>query len=312
MSEAALHLATRRFRYNSTQMHRRDLLTALASTALAAAQTTPSGRIARKGRIKQSCFTRSLATGPNAPRMSLDDMLQLGQRLGAVGFDMLPPAQWPQLKKYGLMSTMGTGGGVAIETGIIHKEMHADMAKSLATFIDTCAAAGCPNVLIAGGQRKGLSYTEGADNAVAFLNTVKGHAEEKGVTLCLEVMNDKYQNPSIGRVDQVGNHLSWVADVCQRVNSPRVKILFDIYHVQIMDGNVAENIKTAFPLIGHFHTAGVPGRHELDETQELNYSFIFRTIADLGYTGFVAHEYDPTPGRDPVQLLEKVFAIADV
>src|SRR5580692_6513137 len=167
-------------------MHRRDLLTVLASTALAAAQTSSANRVARKGRIKQSCFTRSLNPGPNGPKLSLDDMLQVGARLGAAGFDMLPPAQWPLLKKYGLMSTMGTGGGVTIENGIIHKEMHEDLVKSLVPFIDTCAASGCPSVLIAGGQRKGLSYAEGADNAVAFLNRVKGHAEEKGVTLCVE------------------------------------------------------------------------------------------------------------------------------
>src|SRR5580704_17657682 len=118
-------------------MNRRHMLTALASTALAAAQTTPSSRIARKGRIKQSCFTRSLASGPNRPKMSMDEMMLLGARLGAAGFDMLPPAQWPLLKKYGLMSTMGTGGGVTIENGIIHKEMHEDLVKSLVPFIDT-------------------------------------------------------------------------------------------------------------------------------------------------------------------------------
>jgi hydroxypyruvate isomerase len=101
-------------------------------------------------------------------------------------------------------------------------------------------------------------------------------------------------------------------DVCTRVNSARVKILFDIYHAQIMDGNIVANIKSAFPLIGHFHTGGVPGRNELDDTQELNYKFILKTIADLGYSGYVAHEYDPTPGRDPLQSLEKVFEIADV
>ena len=106
----------------------------------------------------------------------------------------------------------------------------------------SCATGGCPDILIAGGQRNGLSYAEAAENAVAFLNRVKSHAEEKGVTLCLEVMNDKYKNPAMGQVDQAGNHLAWVVDVCQRVNSPRVKILFDIYHVQIMDGNVVENI----------------------------------------------------------------------
>jgi hydroxypyruvate isomerase len=293
-------------------MHRRHLLTALASTALAAAQTPGSPRAPRKGRIKQSCFTRSLTSVPEDPRMPLDRMFQIGAQLGAAGFDLLPPAQWPLLKPHGLIPTMATGGGATIENGIIHKEMHQDQVASLGPFIDACAAEGCPNILIPGGQRKGLSYAEGAANAVEFLNRVKGRAEEKGVTLCLEIMNDKYRNPAIGRIDQVGNHLSWVADVVERVNSPRVKILFDIYHVQIMDGNVVENIKAVFPMIGHFHTAGVPGRHELDETQELNYGFIFRAIADLGYTGYVAHEYDPAPGRDPVQMLEKVFAIAGV
>lgn len=288
------------------------MLTALASTALAAAQTTPGNRIARKGRIKQSFFTRALATGPGQPKMTPEEMIQVGARLGAAGFDMMPPSQWPLLKKYGLICCIGSGGGVSIENGIIHKEMHDDMVKSLEPFIDTCAAGGCPNILIAGGQRKGLSIAEGTANALTFLNRVKGKAEEKGVNLCLEIMNDKYQNPAIGRVDQIGNHIAWVADIVQKVNSPRVKILFDIYHVQVMDGNIVEHIKTYFPLIGHFHTAGVPGRHELDENQEINYSYVFRTIADLGYTGYVAHEYDPTPGRDPVQLLEKVAALADV
>ncbi len=264
-------------------------------------------KIQRKGRIKQSLFTRSLA----GSKLSPEEMFQLGARLGAFAFDMAPVAQWPLLKKNGLICAIGSGG-VTIEQGIIHRELHDDTVKSLTAFIDTCSAAGTPSILIAGGQRKGLSYTEGATNAVEFLNRVKGHAEEKGVNLCLEIMNDKYTNPSIGRVDQVATHLSWIVDVIQRVNSPRVKILCDIYHVQIMDGNVAENIKTLMPMIGHFHTAGVPGRHELDENQELNYPFIFRTIADLNYTGYVAHEYDPTPGKDPVQLLEKVVALADV
>lgn len=292
-------------------MNRRHLLTTLASAAAvsAAAQTASSQtKIARKGRIKQSFFTRSLA----GSKLSPEEMFALGARLGALSFDMVPQAQWPLLKKNGLICAIGSGGGVSIENGIIHKEMHDEMAKSLETFIDQCAANGVPSILIAGGQKKGLSIAEGTTNALAFLNRMKGHAEEKGVNLCVEVMNDKYTNPSIGRVDQIGNHVGWVADLVSKVNSPRVRILFDIYHVQIMDGNVVENIKTYMPLIGHFHTAGVPGRHELDENQELNYSFIFRSIADLGYIGYVAHEYDPTPGKDPVALLEKTAAVADV
>ena len=295
-------------------MHRRQLLTALASTAAIAAAQTPSssGPIARKGRIKQACFARNLNPGPNRPQMSPDDMYALAARLGAAGFDFLPPDQWPLLKKHGLIPTLGTGGGVTIENGIAHREMHDESAKALTAFIDACAAAGCPNIQIPGGQRRGLAYGECANNGVEFLNRVKGHAEEKGVNLCVEVFNDKYQNPAIGRVDQASNHIAWVIDVVQRVNSPRVRVLFDIYHVEIMDGNVVENIKSCFPLIAHFHTAGVPGRHEPDENQEINYPFILRTIADLGYKGYVAHEYDPTPGKDPAQALEKVIGLCDV
>jgi hydroxypyruvate isomerase len=294
-------------------MHRRELLTALASTAaLAAAQAQPPGRIARKGRIKQTCFTRSLVSGANGPQMSPDEMYALAARLGAVGFDFLPPDQWPLLKKHGLIPSLGTGGGVTLENGIVHKEVHADAAKSLTAFIDQCAAAGCPNIQIPGGQRRGLSYAECATNGVEFLNRVKGHAEEKGVNLCVEIFNDKYQNPALGRVDQACNHLAWVVDVVQRASSPRVRVLFDIYHVQIMEGNVVENMKAIFPLIAHFHTAGVPGRHEPDENQELNYPFILKTIADLGYKGYVAHEYDPTPGKNPAEMLEKVITLCDV
>ena len=296
-------------------MNRRQAITALASTAAAAAAGTQLGAqttAGKKRRIKQSFFTRAFATGPNQPKISFEDMVAVGKRLGAFGFDMVPQTQWPILKQNGMICCIGSGGGVAIETGIIHKEMHDEMAKTLEAFIDQCAANGVPSILIAGGQKKGLSISEGTANALTFLNRMKGHAEEKGVNLCLEIMNDKYTNPSIGRVDQIGNHIDWVADVVSKVNSPRVKILFDIYHVQVMDGNVAEHIKQYMPLIGHFHTAGVPGRHELDENQELNYRYIFQTIADLGYQGYVAHEYDPTAGKDPVQLIEKVFAVADV
>jgi hydroxypyruvate isomerase len=239
-------------------------------------------------------------------------MCREAARLGAVGFDGVPPERWPILRKFGLISTMALGGGMTFENGIIQKQLETDLVKSLGEFIDNCATQGCPSAAIIGGQRKGMSYAEGADNAVAFLNRVKGRAEDKNVNLCLEVMNNKYQDPALGRSDQICDHLDWAVEVCSRVDSPRVKILFDIYHVQIMDGNIAANIKAHLPLLGHFHTAGVPGRHEIDETQELNYGFIFRRIADLGYTGYIAHEYDPTPGRDPIKMLEKVFAITDV
>ncbi|MGD1097086.1 MAG: TIM barrel protein [Bryobacteraceae bacterium] len=274
---------------------------------MARAQDPGPARVSRKGRLKQSFFTRAFGPG-----MRLDDMCREAARLGAVGFEALPSDQWPTLQRFGLLCTLGLGGGMTVENGIIQPQLQNDLVTSMEGFIDTCAAQGCPNIALAGGQRRGMSYAKGADNAVAFLNRVKHHAEDKRVTLVLEVTNTKYEDPVLGRKDQVCDHLDWAAEVCTRVNSPRVKILFDIYHIQIMDGNIAANIRAHVPLIGHFHAAGVPGRHEIDDTQELNYRFILTTIADLGFTGYLAHEYDPSPGHDPIRSLEKVMTIADV
>ena len=130
---------------------------------------------------------------------------------------------------------------------------------------------------------------------MAFLNKVKAQAEDKGVTICMEYLNSK-----VNHKDYMFDHIAWGVDVMKRVNSPRVKILFDIYHAQIMDGDIVRNIRDNFQWIGHFHTGGNPGRHDIDETQELNYHFIAQAIADLNFTGFMSHEYSPAPGHDPI------------
>ena len=125
-------------------------------------------------------------------------------------------------------------------------------------------------------------------------------------------MNTRYPDNRLGRPDQVFDHLDWGVNVMKRVNSPKMKVLFDIYHVQIADGNVVARLKDAYPYISHFHTAGVPGRNEIDETQELNYRFIAQTLVELGFTGPVSHEYRPSPGKDPIKSLEKCVEIMDV
>jgi hydroxypyruvate isomerase len=155
-----------------------------------------------------------------------------------------------------------------------------------------------------------MSSEEGADNAVAILNRVKTQAESKGVTLCMEITNSKVAADQ--RTDQIFNHLAWGLNVCRRVNSPRVRIVYDIYHVQISDGDVTRNLRDNFDMICHIHVAGVPGRTEIDETQELNYRFIAHAISDLGYTGFVGHEHRPGPGRDPVASLERCFEVLNI
>jgi hydroxypyruvate isomerase len=290
-------------------MRRREFVSAaaLVGAATVAHSQTGAPSAPNKGRLKQS-----VTSFPFDPKLSFEDRCRLAAQLGIVGFDLVGPKDWPTLKKYGLIPTMAPPGGVTMEDGMIHKEAHEKSLVSLGAAIDECAAGGCPNIITVGGQRRGMSNAEGADNAVAFLNRIKSRAEDKGVTICLEVMNSKLQDPLLGRKDQICDHIAWGVDVVSRVNSPRVKILCDIYHVQIMDGDVTRNIQQNFQWIAHFHTGGVPDRHELDETQELNYRFIAKSIADLGYTGYIAHEFRPAPGRDPLQSLKQAIDIITV
>ena len=290
-------------------MDRRAFLATLAASAAAASVDAQPAARARKGRIKQALMR--FAFGP-APTLTFDDMCREAARLGYVGFDLTGPPDWPTLEKHGLICTMAPAMGVTIRDGLIRPELHQAIERSMHEEIDLCAARKFPNIITVGGERRGIGYEEGKEHCAALLNRVKSHAEDQGITICIEVVNSKYKDPEYGRADAIFDRLAWGADVCRRVNSPRVKMLFDIYHVQIMEGDVCANIREYFPLIAHFHTAGVPGRHEIDETQELNYRFVAQTIADLGFSGYVAHEYRPTPGRDPLESLRRTAEIMDV
>jgi hydroxypyruvate isomerase len=282
-------------------MRRRELIAGLSATA-ALAQTTPAP-VQRKGRLKQSVTRGVFARG-----MSLEDSCREAARLGCKGFDLIGPADWPTLKKYGLVPAMyppGPGGN--IPDALNRKENHDKLEASMHAAIDEAKANDVPNIITFSGNRKGMDDREGADNCVAFLNRIKAHAEDKGVTVCMEYLNSK-----VNHKDYMFDHIAWGVDVMKRVNSPRVKILYDIYHAQIMDGDIVRNIRDNYQWIGHFHTGGNPGRHDIDETQELNYRFIAQAIADLGFTGFIAHEYSPAPGHEPIATLNKAMEICDV
>jgi hydroxypyruvate isomerase len=290
-------------------VRRRDFLTSVAVAGAATVVQAQPPTVARKGRIKQALMRVNFGAGST---LTFDDMCREAARAGFYGFDLVGPPDWPTLKKYGLACTMAPAMGVTIRDGLIRPALHEAIEKSMHEEIDLCASNGWPNIITVGGERKGMSDAEGQEHSTALLNRVKAHAEDKGVTICIEVVNSKYTDPNFGRADAIFDHLEWGAEVCRRVNSPRVKILCDIYHVQIMEGDVCANIRKYFPLIAHFHSAGVPGRHEPDATQELNYRFIASTIADLGFTGYIAHEYRPSPGKDPVVNLRRVLEIMDV
>jgi hydroxypyruvate isomerase len=281
-------------------MNRRHFIPALVGPVVLGQVAAPPKR---KGRIKQG-ITRGVF-GRDA---NIEDCCRQAAALGIRGFDLIGPADWPVLKKYGLVPSMyPPGPGGTIPDALNRKENHDRLEKSLRAGIDESAANGVPNVITFSGNRRGMADAEGADNCVDFLNKVKAQAEDKGVTICMEYLNSK-----VNHKDYMFDHIAWGVDVMKRVNSPRVKILFDIYHAQIMDGDIVRNIRDHFQWIGHFHTGGNPGRHEIDQTQELNYPFVMQAIVDLGYTGFVSHEYSPSPGHDPVQTLEKAIAICDV
>jgi hydroxypyruvate isomerase len=255
----------------------------------------------RKGRIKQGVTRGVFGRGA-----ALEDCCRDAARLGIKGFDLIGPADWPTLKKYGLVPSMYPGPGGTIPDALNRKENHERLRASLHAAIDEAAANGVPNIITFSGNRSGMPDQEGADNCVAFLDTIKSQAEDKQITICMEYLNSK-----VNHKDYMFDHIAWGVDVMKRVNSPRVKILFDIYHAQIMDGDIVRNIRDHFQWIGHFHTGGNPGRHEIDETQELNYRFVMQAIAELGYTGFVSHEYSPGPGHDPIPALVKAMDICD-
>jgi hydroxypyruvate isomerase len=286
-------------------MRRREFV--ISAVATAAAAQTPPAAPAHKGRLKQCAMRVNFD-----PKMRFEDMCRTAANLGCYGMDLIGAKDWPTLRKYGLIPTMAGSAPVTIQDGLIHKELHDSIEKGLRPVIDECAANGVPNIITVGGQRKGMSNEEGADNCVAILNRLKAQAEDKGVTICMEIMNSKLTPDTLGRLDQICDHVAWGIGVCKRVNSPRVKLLFDIYHVQVMDGDICRNIQQNFQWIGHFHTGGNPGRHELDDTQEINYRFVAKTIADLGFTGYVSHEFRPTPGRDPVESLKQALEIMSV
>jgi len=291
-------------------MRRREFLTGVAAVGTAAVvRAQPPAAVARKGRVRQALMRVNFGAGS---KLTFDDMCREAARAGFQGFDLVGPQDWPTLKKYGLVCTMAPAMGVTIRDGLIRPELHDAIEKSMRDEIDLCAANGWPNIITVGGERRGIGYEDGKAHCTALLDRIKAHAEDKGVTICIEVVNSKYTDPEFGRADAIFDHLEWGADVCRRVGSPRVKILFDIYHVQIMDGDVCANIRKYYPLIAHFHAAGVPGRHEPDATQELNYRFVASTIADLGFAGYIAHEYRPSPGRDPVENLRRVLEIMDI
>jgi hydroxypyruvate isomerase len=283
---------------------RRSLLKS-SLAGLAASQLLPStagqvsSSISRKGRIHQSvcqwCY----------PHIPLDQLAEYAAKIGLRGVDLLQPDQYEIPHRYGIICTMGYAGGGDIGKALNRVENHAAIEQAFRTNIPLAAKARVPNVITFSGNRAGMSDDEGARNTIAGLNRIKTIAEDHGVNICLELLNSKRNHP-----DYMCDHTAWGVHVMQQVNSPNVKLLYDIYHMQIMEGDLIETIRQNIQWIGHFHTGGVPGRHELDDTQEVQWDGVMRAIADTGFKGYVAHEFVPT--GDPLESLRKAADLCDV
>jgi hydroxypyruvate isomerase len=237
-------------------------------------------------------------------RIPLDDLCAAAKQFGYVSVELLSESDWPTPKKYGLGCAVANSFG-SIPVGFNRLDHHDKLVADGERLIPLAAAAGIPNIVVFSGNRAGLSDGEGIANCITGLKRLMPAAERHGVTLIMEMLNSK-----VDHKDYHADHTAWAVQVVNGVASPRFKLLYDIYHMQIMEGDVIRTIRDNWAHIAHFHTGGVPGRNEIDNSQELNYRRVMTAIADQGYTGFIGQEF--IPKREPLNSLKEAFAICDV
>jgi len=238
--------------------------------------------------------------------IALDDLCKSAREIGIASIELTGPEEWPTLQKYGLTSALPWGAGKGIVDGFNELALHDELVKSYSEVIPKAAAAGLTQIICFSGNRKGQDDEKGMDNCAVGLKRLMPIAEKYKVTMVMELLNSK-----VDHKDYMCDHTPWGAALCDKVGSDRFKLLYDIYHMQIMEGDVIATIKKYQKYISHFHTGGVPGRHEIDETQELNYPAIMNAIVEMGYKGFVAQEFIPARA-DKIASLSQGVKICDV
>jgi hydroxypyruvate isomerase len=292
-----------------TPLSRRELLLTAAGATVGLAFPGPGAGVAEvisqrgssTGRLKQSVSRWPFAEIP------LPDLCRAAKTMGLAGIDLLHREEWAPVRELGLVCSMGypTSRRDFIETGFNDRANHPMLLRELEATIPLAARQGVPNIIAMFGNRRGKGDAEAIESCVAGLTAAVPVAEGHRVTICLELLNSK-----VDHADYQGDNTAFGVQVVKAVGSLRVKLLYDIYHMQIMEGDVIRTIRENIAHIAHFHTGGVPGRHELDQTQELNYGAVARAIADAGFEGYLAHEFKPT--RDPLTSLREAVAVCRV
>ncbi len=286
----------------SDTLSRRSALTLMAGAAgaigvekaLAADQPPP---VALKGRIKQSISRGCYGF------LDLETLCEKVKPMGIVGIDLLGPDDWETVKRHGMVVSMGYGIG-SLPDAWNTLANHENLVKQAEDVLPKAAKAGVPNIITFSGNRRGLSDPQGMDNCEKGIKRIIKIAEEQGVNVCMELLNSKRDHH-----DYQCDHTAWGVELCKRIASPRFKLLYDIYHMQIMEGDVCATITENIAYIAHFHTGGVPGRRDIDDTQELNYTRVCQAIVDTKFTGYLAHEFTPKNG---LTSLAKAIRVCDV
>ena len=298
---------------NPSPLTRRTFLSTAAVAATAATlhqRLSAADEVAgRKGRVNHSvckwCY----------PKVSLNDLCAAGKEMGISSIDLLPPTDFPTLKKYDLVCAMVSGASAKLPDGTAvggitkafnRTEHHAALVEAYEPFINATADAGFKNLICFSGNRDKMDDETGLKNCAEGLKKIMALAEKRGVIICMELLNSR-----VNHADYMCDHSDWGIALCKAVGSANFKLLYDIYHMQIMEGDVIARIKAGHEYFAHYHTGGVPGRHEIDETQELNYAPVMRAIVETGFKGHVAQEFIPAR-PDALASLKQGVGICDV
>ena len=287
-------------------MNRRHFITAAAGAGAATTVNSTAAEdyyVVSKDRIKQSvvhwCFNP----------MPVEELAIGAAKMGVKSVELVGPEHWETLKKHGL--TCAIAGSHGFAKGFAHTEEHEECLAALRKSIDACVAFGVESVITFSGFTRGMEHATARKNMIDGLKKIVPYAEEKKVTLCLEMLNSRVAENMKGHPDYWCDHIDYALDVCRAIGSPRMKMLFDIYHVQIMDGDVIRRYRECAEFVGHIHTAGTPGRQELDDEQEIHYPGIMRAIAASGYKGYVGQEFIPK-AADKLAALNAAVKLCDV
>ena len=290
------------------KISRRNMLQGLAlGTATAAAyqsgmilaQESIVEELKVKGNIRQSVSYWCFGGIP------LEEFADICKKLGMVGVDLLSPNQWETMLKKDMIVTMGNVPGASIPKGFNHVENHDDLVAAYEEWIPKAAEMKVPNLICFSGNRNGMDDEQGIENCVKGLQRVVPIAEKHGVNIVMELLNSKDHG------DYHADTTPWAAEIAHKLGSDRFKLLYDIYHMQRMEGDLINNIKKYHDVIGHYHTGGNPGRNEIDDTQEINYPPVVKAILDTGFQGFFAHEFTPKR-RDKIASLRQAVEICDL